>query len=388
MADVAFANKGQAALQSSDYPAAIAHLTQALKSTQSPLWLIWRSTAYQRTSQHELALADADNAVLAAIKRSKRDLIATAHFRRAVALQALGRYGDARMCLHWVKEYNEKEKGLMIWVAKVKADYDKAGGEEAECNKVTVKKVPDEVKEVSKDTKPVKEEKGKDTLVTAQDVTPAAPAQTPREKIRHEWYQSPNTVTIEIFAKGLPKDKTEVKIDAGSLEVSFPLTVSDSTYDYTIDPLFAKVDIAKSSHRTTPHKIEIVLHKSTPGLKWSALEGHEQIPSELEVKKGEDPSNVDIPKPDVAPAYPTSSKTGPKNWDKLMGDEEDDKEGEDVDYFFKQLYKNADPDTRRAMMKSYQESNGTSLSTNWADVGSKSFETHPPDGMEAKKWEP
>lgn len=38
------------------------------------------------------------------------------------------------------------------------------------------------------------------------------------------------------------------------------------------------------------------------------------------------------------------------------------------------------------MMKSYQESNGTSLSTVWSDVGSKTFETTPPDGMEAKKW--
>jgi len=55
--------------------------------------------------------------------------------------------------------------------------------------------------------------------------------------------------------------------------------------------------------------------------------------------------------------------------------------------FFQKLYKDADPDTRRAMMKSYQESNGTALSTSWGEVASKKFETTPPDGMEAKKWE-
>lgn len=38
------------------------------------------------------------------------------------------------------------------------------------------------------------------------------------------------------------------------------------------------------------------------------------------------------------------------------------------------------------MMKSFTESNGTSLSTNWDDVKSKKVETVPPEGVEAKKW--
>lgn len=54
--------------------------------------------------------------------------------------------------------------------------------------------------------------------------------------------------------------------------------------------------------------------------------------------------------------------------------------------FFKKLYKDADPDTKRAMMKSYTESNGTALSTNWADVKKKPVETNPPEGVEAKSW--
>ena len=106
-------------------------------------------------------------------------------------------------------------------------------------------------------------------------------------------------------------------------------------------------------------------------------------------------------KPDTAPSYPTSSKSGPKNWDKLAetltakkkkktrkskkdkskenetagSSEEDDgidsdyDTGDAVDGFFKKLYAGADDDTRRAMMKSFQESNGTALSTNWTEVG-------------------
>jgi hypothetical protein len=34
-----------------------------------------------------------------------------------------------------------------------------------------------------------------------------------------------------------------------------------------------------------------------------------------------------------------------------------------------------------------QESNGTVLSTDWKEVGSKKVEGSPPEGMEVKKWE-
>jgi suppressor of G2 allele of SKP1 len=99
------------------------------------------------------------------------------------------------------------------------------------------------------------------------------------------------------------------------------------------------------------------------------------------------------PKPTPAstqkgPAYPTSSKSGPKDWDRITGDEDDGDEAQqgDVNYFFKKLYAGADPDAQRAMMKSFTESNGTSLSTNWADVKDRTVETKPPEGIEAKKW--
>jgi suppressor of G2 allele of SKP1 len=85
-------------------------------------------------------------------------------------------------------------------------------------------------------------------------------------------------------------------------------------------------------------------------------------------------------------SYPTSSRSGPKNWDKLDGVDSDEEES-NVNVFFKKLYKNATPEQQRAMMKSFTESNGTSLSTDWNDVGSRTVETVPPEGVEAKKWD-
>jgi suppressor of G2 allele of SKP1 len=88
----------------------------------------------------------------------------------------------------------------------------------------------------------------------------------------------------------------------------------------------------------------------------------------------------------AGPAYPTSSKSGPKNWDSMDLDVDEDKD-DNVDDFFKKLYKDADPDTKRAMMKSYVESNGTSLSTSWSEASKKNYKTEPPEGAVAKKWD-
>jgi suppressor of G2 allele of SKP1 len=150
---------------------------------------------------------------------------------------------------------------------------------------------------------------------------------------------------------------------------------------------------SECSYSILSTKVEVKLLKSTASKKWADLEGK---PRESPAEKSE-PEKKAPPKAEK-PLYPSSSKTGPKDWDRLaneltakpkktkpedgVGDnleyDSDYDGGDPVNHFFKKLYKDADEDTRRAMMKSYIESNGTALSTNWEEVGKGKVETSPP----------
>jgi len=147
--------------------------------------------------------------------------------------------------------------------------------------------------------------------------------------------------------------------------------------------LFAKIIPEKSKYQVLSTKVEIRLAKAEQ-LTWTTLD-YSGRPKAL-------PQKISTPAETAPrPSYPSSKYK--KDWDKLEAEVKKEEKEEKLDgdaalnKFFRDIYKDADEDMRRAMMKSFVESNGTVLSTNWKDVGSKKVEGSPPDGMELKKWE-
>ncbi|CAN6879425.1 unnamed protein product [Brassica oleracea] len=211
------------------------------------------------------------------------------------------------------------------------------------------------------------------------DQTPV-PAEPAKPKFRHEYYQKPEEVVVTVFAKGIPKQN--VNIDFGEQILSVVIDVPGEEAYHLQPRLFGKIVPDKCRYQVMSTKIEIRLAKAEI-ITWTSLE-HGKGPAVL-------------PKPDVStevsvrPAYPSSKKV--KDWDKIEAEvkkqEKDEKlEGDAaLNKFFREIYSNADEDMRRAMSKSFVESNGTVLSTDWKEVGAKKIESTPPDGMELKKWE-
>ncbi|KAF3771391.1 SGS-domain-containing protein [Cryphonectria parasitica EP155] len=213
---------------------------------------------------------------------------------------------------------------------------------------------------------------------------------------RSQMYQSDASITISLFMKFASKEdtaKVQVELQPNLITVTGVPREPSTAY---IVP-HAAINPAKSTYRVATMKIEFNLAKAQPG-KWPSF-GREELsqpgPSTLpqadetaihttlgsNTAAAQASTPKEPPKP-KAPVYPTSAKGGPKDWDHISADDDE----KDVDAFFKQLYKDATPDQQRAMMKSFQESNGTTLSTDWATVSKETVKTNPPEGVVAKKW--
>ncbi|THG01620.1 hypothetical protein TEA_016094 [Camellia sinensis var. sinensis] len=230
------------------------------------------------------------------------------------------------------------------------------------------------------------------TVETTKAAQPVVSSTKP--KYRHEFYQKPEEVVVTLFAKGVPAESVSVEFGEQILSVTIDVSGEDDVY--TFQPrLFGKIIPSKCKYQVLSTKIEIRLAKAE-AITWTTLEFNKEntVLQRINVSSGTQ-----------RPIYP-SSKPNRVDWDKLEAQvkkevclktsglvmfdwEKDEKLDGDaaLNKFFRDIYKDADEDTRRAMSKSFVESNGTVLSTNWKEVGSKKVEGSPPDGMEMKKWE-
>ncbi|XP_028785469.1 protein SGT1 homolog [Neltuma alba] len=215
-----------------------------------------------------------------------------------------------------------------------------------------------------------------------EDLTKQVTVPSSKPKYRYEFYQKPDELVVTIFAKGVPQDC--VVLDFGEQMLSVRINVPGEDA-YNFQPrLFGKIIRSKCRYDVLSTKIEIRLAKAEP-ITWKSLEYTKDITilQKACVSSGNGGRR---------PTYP-SSKPMRVDWDKLEAQVKKEEKEEKLDgdaalnKFFRDLYQDADDDTRRAMRKSFVESHGTVLSTNWKEVGSKTVEGSPPDGMELKKWE-
>ncbi|KAF9237337.1 SGS domain-containing protein [Melanogaster broomeanus] len=198
--------------------------------------------------------------------------------------------------------------------------------------------------------------------------------------LRHEFYETDEVLTLSVFDRGANPEEVSVKFAPREL------TYQNGDKVLSLLPLKGQINPDKCDYKVGKVKIEIRLAKMVQG-RWGALVGDSPDPL------------ASVPSTSTTPAsstIPISHKR--KNWEGITTEiltseheksvEEDPNVGGDstVNSFFQKIFADSDEDTRRAMMKSFQESGGTTLSTNWDDVKKGPVEVKPPAGSEWKKW--
>ncbi|XP_071399066.1 protein SGT1 homolog isoform X1 [Centroberyx affinis] len=208
---------------------------------------------------------------------------------------------------------------------------------------------------------------GKEDQNGSNNRTPAAPP------VKHDWYQTESQVIVTIMAKNVPKDGVCVNFMERELSATVQLA---SLEDYCLNlHLLYSIVPQQSTFKVLATKVEIKM-KKTEAIRWETLEGEGQE------------SNIKHFTPNQ---YPSSSHYT-RNWDKVVVDisEEEKKEKLEGDAalnkLFQQIYTDGSDEVKRAMNKSFTESGGTVLSTNWKDVGKRKVDVSPPDDVELKKY--
>ncbi|XP_043286310.1 protein SGT1 homolog isoform X2 [Venturia canescens] len=204
----------------------------------------------------------------------------------------------------------------------------------------------------------------------------------PTPKIKHDWYQTDSHVVVTILAKNA--ENVKVSYTETTLSVSAHLP-SGNDYSLEID-LAHHIVPDQCSYKVLPSKIEVKL-KQRDCIRWNSLEG---VPSEQEPVQ---PIPQEILQASAdPPKYPSSSKKV-RDWNKVEKEIEKEEAAEEPEgnaaliALFQKIYNSGSDEVRRAMNKSYQESAGTVLSTNWSEVGSSQVNKKLPGGVEWKSWE-
>lgn len=177
--------------------------------------------------------------------------------------------------------------------------------------------------------------------------------------IKRDWYQSETHVVINILGKHSSKEDCLITFDKDELTIQAKFATGQP---YKLNLKLSKQIIPElSSYKFLSSKLEVLLAKSVAE-RWEVLEKTVVKTSQNSTGQG-------------------------RNWDKLVKDMTKDEDDSDVNTLFKKIYSEGNDEVRKAMNKSFMESGGTVLSTNWKDVSKDKVEIKPPEGMEWKKWD-
>ncbi|XP_028409356.1 protein SGT1 homolog [Dendronephthya gigantea] len=339
-----FFSEGNEAFADDDYIEAIKKYTSAIEqNAQNPKYYNQRANAFIKLGKYQDALADTSSSIELDATNAK------AFLRKGIAHFHLKEFMNAKEAFENALKLEDSEE-TKSWILKCDAELP----ERAETNKTTVNS-----KTINEPTKE-------------------------KPKPGYDWYQTDSRVVINILVKNRTSD--DVKCVIEDTFVSVCVRLEDKS-DFSLSLTLPNAVIpAQSKYRVSTAKIEIQLKKAET-IRWSSLEKTSEIHLNQFPLTTEDTKQISA----SSHSYPTSSHVH-RNWDKLAADIEKEEQEEKLEgdaalnQLFQKIYGDGSDEVKRAMNKSFVESGGTVLSTNWSEVGNKKVECKPPDGMQFKKY--
>eukprot|EP01024_Parvocaulis_polyphysoides_P064898 TRINITY_DN7556_c1_g2_i2.p1 TRINITY_DN7556_c1_g2~~TRINITY_DN7556_c1_g2_i2.p1 ORF type:complete len:317 (-),score=82.44 TRINITY_DN7556_c1_g2_i2:92-1042(-) len=306
------------ALSSAKFEEAISKFSQVLEQQPDDVEaLLGRSQAYLLDEDYLAALSDSKKVL------EQDPLNAKANYRKGVACYEMDELETAMSAL---------EIGLQ-----------NVGGEVTLAKKM--EKLLEQCKNASQKENEGDMEQSQNVQDNQQNQDPQPPP-PPAPKYRHQHYQTPQAMNIDIFAKKLTQERLKINFSEKQVSVTINSLEGEPEFELNLD-LYSEIVPEESKYEILRTKVEICMRKKDADLQWPTLEKSEKIAS----------NNFAKEQGGAASGYPSSAKTK-KNWENLDKEgkemEENEKPEGDaaVQALFQKIYKNADEDTRRAMMKS------------------------------------
>lgn len=175
---------------------------------------------------------------------------------------------------------------------------------------------------------------------------------------REDWFQNSSFVCLSIYLKQVDPNKSNVLFDHQAVTVDLFSRQDNAAYEktwYLCHPIVPE----QSTVCYLPQKVELKMKKREEGLFWKHLTSSA--------------TNDYSGGVELAGSSKDKSKEKTRYTPEQLSEEEEQSEDKDILTFFREIYENSDEDTRRAMMKSFVESQGKVLSTDWKKVSSQNM---------------
>jgi len=226
------------------------------------------------------------------------------------------------------------------------------------------------------------------------------------ERPKYYYSQSESVLTIEILEPNMNENTVHVDFASDKLTLIIE-RAGGKKVTVMCGSLFNSINVSKCKLKYKDEKFLVKLSKKKKGYEWPKLFGSGKKDGESTTStngsEGQSSTNgnnaainTSVPTVDTSKAQ-NRPYASTRDWNEIernlkREEEEDNKEDKDGAFgrFMQTMYKDADDETRRAMIKSYQTSGGTVLNCDWKEVVKKDYEKTDrvaPKGQEWRTWE-